>query len=71
VTGRPDIRAIPDELLTRQELADRMRVSVATVDRLRKLGMPVVRFSPGRVCYRANEAMMWAEDRFSEKRKAA
>jgi predicted DNA-binding transcriptional regulator YafY len=65
------LRAAPDELLTRQELAERMRVSVATVDRLRKLGMPAVKFSPGRICYRANEAMMWAENRFSEKRKAA
>lgn len=66
-----NVRPVPDELLTRGELAERMRVSVATVDRLRKLGMPAVKFSPGRVCYRANEAMMWAEQRFSEKRKAA
>lgn len=67
MTGRPDIRAVPDELLTRQELAERMRVSVATVDRLRKLGMPCVRFSPGRVVFRASEAMMWAEARFERK----
>ena len=42
-----NLRPVPAELVTRQELAKLMRVSVATVDRLRKLGMPCVRFSPG------------------------
>ena len=65
------LRAAPDELLTRQELAERMRVSVATVDRLRKLGMPCVRFSPGTVRFRPVDAMRWAEDRFSQDRDAA
>jgi predicted DNA-binding transcriptional regulator YafY len=64
------LRPVPDELLTRQELAERMRVSVATVDRLRRLGMPCVRFSPGTVRYRAAEAMMWAERRFSDEKAA-
>jgi len=70
VTDWPAIKAVPDELLTRRELADRMRVSVATVDRLRRAGMPAVRYSPGCVRFRANEALSWAEARFSE-RKAA
>lgn len=65
------LRPVPDELLTRAELAERMRVSVATVDRLRKDGMPCVRFSPGTIRFRSREAMEWAENRYAQEPRAA
>jgi phage terminase Nu1 subunit (DNA packaging protein) len=61
-----DLRPVPPELVTRQELAEMMRISVPTVDRLRKAGMPCVRFSPGTVRFRPAEAMAWAENRYSK-----
>jgi hypothetical protein len=64
------LRPVPESLLTRHELAERMRVSVATVDRLRRAGMPCVRWSPGTVRFRPMEAMAWAENRFSEEKAA-
>lgn len=65
------IRPVPDELVTRHELAAMMRISVATVDRLRAAGMPCVRFSPGTIRFRAMEAMRWAENRYRHDQKAA
>jgi phage terminase Nu1 subunit (DNA packaging protein) len=53
---------VPD-LVTRQELADIMRVSIATVDRLIAAGMPTIRFSPGTVRLDRHRAMMWAAER--------
>lgn len=55
------VRAVPDELLTRKELAERMHVSVRTVDKLKKLGMPFVPWTGTMVRFRPNEAMAWAE----------
>jgi GrpB-like predicted nucleotidyltransferase (UPF0157 family) len=61
------IQPVPDRLVTRAELADEMRVSVSTIDRLKAAGMPHVRFSPGTTRFRLNEAMQWAERTYTEK----
>jgi hypothetical protein len=68
---RLPIQAVPDELLSRQEVADRMRVSVATVDRQIAAGLPTVRFSPGRVVIRWADVLAWCEDRAMTERNAA
>jgi phage terminase Nu1 subunit (DNA packaging protein) len=55
------MRAIPDELVTREELADIMRVSVPTIDRMRREGMPAVTWGRRLVRFRVREALNWAE----------
>jgi phage terminase Nu1 subunit (DNA packaging protein) len=62
------LRPIPDELLTRQELAAAMRVSVRTIDAMRAEGMPAVTWGRRLVRFRLREAIAWAE---SHDRKAA
>jgi predicted DNA-binding transcriptional regulator YafY len=69
--ARLPIQAVPDRLVTRRELADEMRVSVSTVDRLIAAGMPTVRFSPGTVRLWLQQAMMWAAEQHAPTRKAA
>lgn len=56
-----ELRPIPDELVTRQELAEIMRVSVPTIDRMRAAGMPAVTWGRRLVRFRVREAMAWAE----------
>jgi hypothetical protein len=67
---RLPIQPVPDRLVTRRELAEEMRVSLATVDRLIAAGLPTRRFSPGTVRINVREAMEWAAARY-EMRKAA
>lgn len=55
------IKAVPDELVTRDELADIMRVSVSTIDRMRDDGMPSVSWGRRLVRFRVREAIEWAE----------
>jgi phage terminase Nu1 subunit (DNA packaging protein) len=57
------LRGVPDELLTRHELASAMRVSVRTVDQMRAEGMPTVTWGRRLVRFRLREAMEWAEGR--------
>ena len=57
------IHAVPDELLTRKELATAMRVSVRTVDAMKADGMPCVTWGRRRVLFRLHAAMAWAEAR--------
>ena len=68
-----NLRPVPDELLTRVELAERMRVSLRTVDHLKKQGMPFVPWTGTMVRFRAREAMAWAEayGRRERERRAA
>lgn len=54
-------RPVPDELVTRHELAAAMRISVRTVDSLRAQGMPCITWGRRRVLFRLREAMAWAE----------
>lgn len=60
------LRTVPDELLTRHELAAEMRVSVATVDRMKAQGMPAVTWGRRLVRFRLREAIAWAESRDDE-----
>lgn len=64
----PDLRSIPDELVTRDELAAILRVSVPTIDRMRRAGMPCHRWGRRLIRFRVNEAVRWAE---AQERKAA
>jgi phage terminase Nu1 subunit (DNA packaging protein) len=57
-----DVRRVPDELVTREELAGIMRVSVPTIDRMRRDGMPHVTWGRRLIRFRVGEAMRWAED---------
>lgn len=62
------LRPVPDELVTREELAGIMRVSVRTIDRLRNEGMPAVTWGRRLVRFRVRDAMSWAEQ---QQRRAA
>jgi predicted DNA-binding transcriptional regulator YafY len=64
---RLPVQAVPDRIVDARELASEMRVSVRTVYRLHKQGMPSIRFSPGCTRFRLNEAMQWAERTYTEK----
>jgi phage terminase Nu1 subunit (DNA packaging protein) len=55
------LRPVPDELVTRAELAQIMRVSIPTIDRLRREGMPCVTWGRRLVRFRVRDAMAWAE----------
>jgi phage terminase Nu1 subunit (DNA packaging protein) len=54
------LHAVPDQLVTRQELAEIMRVSVPTVDRMRREGMPCVTWGRRLIRFRVSEALRWA-----------
>ena len=69
--SRLPIQPVPDRLVDARELAGEMQVSVATVYRLKKAGMPHIKFSPGTTRYRLNEAMAWCEEQFTPTKKAA
>jgi phage terminase Nu1 subunit (DNA packaging protein) len=56
-----ELRSVPDELVTRQELAEIMRCSVPTIDRMRREGMPAVTWGRRLVRFRVRQAMDWAE----------
>jgi phage terminase Nu1 subunit (DNA packaging protein) len=62
------LRPVPDELVTRDELAEIMRVSVPTIDRLRREGMPSVTWGRRLRRFRVRDAMAWAEE---QQRRAA
>jgi phage terminase Nu1 subunit (DNA packaging protein) len=63
-----ELRPVPDELLTRDELAKIMRSSVSTVDRMKADGMPFVPWGRRGVRFRLAEALAFAEQ---YERKAA
>jgi excisionase family DNA binding protein len=54
------VREVPPELATRQEMADLMRVSVPTLDRMIRSGMPVVRWGRRLVRVPVADALRWA-----------
>lgn len=62
------LTSVPDELVTRDELAHILRVSVPTVDRMRRDGMPCHRWGRRLVRFRVHEAIAWCE---AHDRKAA
>jgi phage terminase Nu1 subunit (DNA packaging protein) len=53
--------ARPYELVTRAELAEIMRCSVPTIDRMRRAGMPHVTWGRRLVRFRVVDAIGWAE----------
>lgn len=59
-TSRIELRAVPDELLTRAELAKIMRSSVSTVDRMKADGMPFVPWGRRGVRFRLPDALAFA-----------
>jgi phage terminase Nu1 subunit (DNA packaging protein) len=63
-------RAVPDELLTRAELAAAMKCSVDTIDRMKADGMPYVPWGRRGVRYRFRETLAWAREQ-REHREAA
>jgi phage terminase Nu1 subunit (DNA packaging protein) len=60
------LRPVPDELVTREELAEIMRCSVPTIDRMRRQGMPSVTWGRRLRRFRVREAMQWAEQQHSD-----
>ncbi len=64
-------RAVPDELLTREELANAMRSSVSTVDRMKAAGMPYVPWGRRGVRFRLRDALAWAERYYGDYQKVA
>jgi excisionase family DNA binding protein len=52
-----------EQLVTREELAEILRVSVPTIDRMRRDGIPHHRWGRRLVRFRVAEAMAWAEAR--------
>jgi excisionase family DNA binding protein len=53
------LRAVPSELISREELASRMGCSVKTVDRMRADGMPSVRWGRRLRRFDPDAAMAW------------
>lgn len=49
--------------LTRQELAQELRVGVRTVDRMKREGMPCVTWGLRRVLFDRDQAIAWALSR--------
>jgi phage terminase Nu1 subunit (DNA packaging protein) len=63
VTG-PSSDGVPvREYVTREELAELMRVSVPTIDRMRREGMPTVTWGRRLVRFNVREAVAWAQAR--------
>jgi len=60
------MRAVPDQLVKRDELAEIMRVSVPTIDRMRRAGMPYVTWGRRLVRFRVADAIAWAEQQHRE-----
>ena len=56
---------LTDPLVTRGELAEIMRVSVPTIDRMRREGMPHVTWGRRMVRFRVSEAIRWASEQES------
>ena len=54
-------RPVPDELLTREELAHAMKCSVRTIDRMKRDGMPCVPWGRRLVRFRLRDALAFAE----------
>lgn len=61
VQGLPSVN--PEPYITRAELAERMGVSLSTVDQLRKEGLPWVSWGRRTVRFRASTAIAWAQAR--------
>lgn len=58
-----EIYAQPEQYVTRQELAEMMRVSVPTIDRMRREGMPSINWGRRLVRFIPSEAIGWAQER--------
>lgn len=54
------LRPLPDSFATREEIADLLHVSVDTVDRMRKDGMPSVVFGKRTRRFPVARAVAWA-----------
>jgi hypothetical protein len=56
------LRPVPNELVTRKELARRMACDVKTIDRMRKAGMPEIPWGRRMVRFDPQAAMSWFLD---------
>lgn len=56
------LEPLPSRYVTRRQLAGTLGVSVDTVDRMRKAGMPSVVFSRGARRFELREALTWARE---------
>lgn len=61
ISGLP--AAPVERFVTRQELADIMRLSVSTIDEMRREGMPSVTWGKRTRRFKASLAIAWAQSR--------
>ena len=54
------LEPLPERYVTREQLADVLNVSVDTIDRMRKAGMPSVVFSKRTRRFELAQAVAWA-----------
>jgi phage terminase Nu1 subunit (DNA packaging protein) len=59
----PQYEQLVDDLEALRALAELLRVSVPTVDRMRRDGMPCVTWGRRLIRFRASECVAWLEDR--------
>jgi phage terminase Nu1 subunit (DNA packaging protein) len=64
---RPDM---PERFVDRRAMAELMGVSVNTIDRLRREGMPSVTWGLRTRRFRPSEALEWARQRGLDRRRA-
>ena len=50
-------------MLTKQELAEILKVTVPTIDRYMKDGMPYMKFATGKVRFELEEVKKWAYEK--------
>jgi excisionase family DNA binding protein len=55
-----------DKMLTKQELAEILKVTVPTIDRYMKDGMPYMKFATGKVRFEIEEVKKWAYEKKGE-----
>lgn len=58
---------VPDQIVTRDELARIMRVSVRTIDRMRAEGMPAVNWGRRLTRFYVGDAIRWASEQSDRK----
>lgn len=51
------MRSVPDELLTRKELAAELKISLPTLDKLRKTGLRYITWGRGGIRFRRSDVV--------------
>jgi excisionase family DNA binding protein len=65
------LRPVPDQTVTREQLAEQLGVSTDTVDRWREDGMPWHNWGRRLVRFRVREVTRWLDEQDNDHRKAA